>query len=203
MRPAIRSTFDILHWMTARAASSGRKLDKAFILKMLYLCQAFYGAVHDRRKLMPATFLATGAGPIEPDVYLALENNFVLSEAVAPSAEVEKFLSSVWGMFQDRSADELDMVLSKDTALAAAKARGRNSEIRLEEMAKTYKNGFPSSFAEDSAFASTRKEFETGRSNLEAAPNSAQEVRFTADGRSVTKWTPSRRVVTRRPSVVN
>ncbi|MEH6526512.1 MAG: hypothetical protein V7723_10605 [Sneathiella sp.] len=195
MRPATRSTFDILYWFNLKAVEINRSLETPFIIKLLYLCQALHAASHQQQKLMPATFLSTEAGPIEPDAFLALEHGFELSSAVAPSADVEKTLSTVWQICQNKSLTEIDFILSFDTALKAASSRGRNAEITIGEMAAAYKNGGPLSrneiafnkFPDGSAVAAKS-------SNLEAAPNAQQEVRFTADGRSVTKWAPTKRV---------
>ena len=204
MRPATRSTFDVLYWLQAKAWASSHASEIPCLLKLLYLCQAAYAAGHNQKKLMPATFLATEAGPIEPDIFLAMESGFSPKKAVPPSPEVEMLLTSIWESCKDKSQMELDLVLSHDTAIMAAKSRGRNSEIMLAEMAAAYKNGLltgksipaPAS-RQDSA------KMQTGRSNLEAAPNSTQEIRFTADGRSVTKWVPSRRLISKERPVLN
>ena len=74
MRPAARSTYDILAWLKARDWPSGPIDAPAHAIRLLYLAQALYAAGNRQRKLMPATFLATVAGPMEPDIYLALES---------------------------------------------------------------------------------------------------------------------------------
>lgn len=195
MRPATRSTFDILYWFNVKASEIGRPLEAPFLIKLLYLSQALHAASHQHQKLMPATFLSTEAGPIEPDVFLALENGFEILSALVPSPAVEKTLSTVWQICQNKSLTEIDFILSFDSALKAAAVRGRNSEISISEMAAAYKNGGPLSRNEiaynkfpDGTEVTTRS------TNLEAAPNAGQEVRFTADGRSVTKWAPTKRV---------
>lgn len=195
MRPATRSTFDILYWLNLKATEIDRPMDAAFQIKLLYLCQALHAASHQQQKLMPATFLATEAGPIEPDAFLALEHGFELASAVAPSADVEKTLTTVWQICQNKSLTEIDFILSFDSALKSASTRGRNAEITISEMAGAYKNGGPLS-RNEIAFNKfpDGSEVAAKSSNLEAAPNAQQEVRFTADGRSVTKWAPTKRV---------
>ncbi|MCF8467095.1 MAG: hypothetical protein K9G33_06800 [Sneathiella sp.] len=204
MRPATRSTFDVLYWLQAKAWVSSHASEIPFLLKLLYLCQAAYAAGHNQRKLMPATFLATDAGPIEPDIFLAMESGFSPRKAVPPSAEVETFLTSIWESCKDKSQMELDLVLSHDTAITAAISRGRNSEIILAEMAAAYKNGLLTGKSiPASASGQDGAKLRTGRPNLEAAPNSKQEIRFTADGRSVIKWVPTRRLISKERSVLN
>jgi hypothetical protein len=40
MRPATRSTFDILYWFNVKASEIGRPLEAPFLIKLLYLSQA-------------------------------------------------------------------------------------------------------------------------------------------------------------------
>jgi len=203
MRPATRSTFDILCWLKARSWVSGQAFETPFLLKLLYLLQALYAASNKQRKLMPATFLATAAGPIEPDIFLALENNLTVSKPLTPSSEVEEFLNECFEYFQDKSLTELDFILSKDTALRSAMARGRNMEISLADMSLAYKKGLPVlGFTGETKKLSPTLD-ESGRTNLQAAPNAEQEVRFTADGRSVTKWMPKKRIVSKVQPLLN
>ncbi|MEX1035418.1 MAG: hypothetical protein WDZ54_05640 [Sneathiella sp.] len=152
---------------------------------------------------MPATFLATAAGPIEPDIFLALENKFTIRTPLKPSAEVEEFLHSFYESFKDTGLIELELILSQDTAIRSATARGRNAEITLSDMASAYRKGVPKLRGRDGSTQLAPTCNEGGRSELDAAPNSQQEVRFTADGRSVTKWMPKKRIVNRDRAVLN
>lgn len=203
MRPATRSTFDVLFWLKAQKWASSQAKEAPFLLKLLYLAQALYAASHKQRKLMPATFLATAAGPIEPDIFLALENNLTIRKALSPTVEVEAFLKSFFDGLRDKGMAELDVILAQDTALRSAAARGRNSEITLSEMAAAYKRGVPAIAGKDGAAPLSPSLDGTGRSILDAAPNSKQEVRFTADGRSVTRWMPKKRIVSKDRPVLN
>lgn len=195
MRPAARSTFDILFWFQEQARLSGRSQDFSFLQKQLYFSQAVFSFLKNGRKLMPATFLATDVGPVEPDVFTALDQGLTLSSAVPPSQEVQEVLQFVWKICAEKTVSELELILSQDPALRAAKSRGRNSEIDLKEMAAAYGKSWPAlgnveafnSFPDGTKFAASK-------STLEAAPPAKQEVRFTADGRSVTKWMPRKRI---------
>jgi uncharacterized phage-associated protein len=99
MRPAIRSTFDIVAWLGERGGQSGTALKPPFLMQILYLSQALYASEHNQAKLMPATFLATDAGPIEPDLFLALEQGISVDAAVAPADHVEEVLIAVWDAY--------------------------------------------------------------------------------------------------------
>ena len=67
--PAIRSTLDVVFWFLERSDSAGRELSARKVQCFLYLAQAHFADQNDGRKLMPATFIATQTGPIEPTVY--------------------------------------------------------------------------------------------------------------------------------------
>lgn len=195
MRPAIRSTFDIVAWFEEKSEASGSALKPNILMQMLYVSQALYASEHNNAKLMPATFLATDAGPIEPDLFLALEQGISVAEAVSPADHVEEVLTAVWDVFGNAEPEIVKAALSKDSAIKSAIKRGRNSEIQIEEMTSAYPGGVSalkgqsqvSQFPDGSPF-------KVNHSNLDAAPTANQEVRFTADGRSVTRWMPKKRI---------
>jgi uncharacterized phage-associated protein len=195
MRPAIRSTLDIVLWYEKKAVSAATDLPPQNLQKLLYLSQTLYAARHEGAKMMPATFLATSAGPIEPDVFLILEQGISEIEPVVPSESVKVILEEVWDTCGALSIEQLDHMLAYDTAFKAASARERNSEILIDEMATSFQSGLriaemqdeEGTFPDGSSFRPEHK-------SLDAAPSEAQEVRFTADGRSVTRWTPKRKV---------
>lgn len=195
MRPAIRSTFDISSWLEARAVQAEKTLAPSTLMKLLYLCQAMYASDNKAAKMMPATFLATDVGPIEPDVFLALEQGVKISDTVEPSPAVEEMLTAIWDSYASFSEEELDVLLDTDIALKAAKGRGRNSEILIGDMAGAYPGGI--SALQGQSLVSKFPDgspYKVEHSNLDAAPPASQEIRFTADGRSVTKWVPKKKV---------
>jgi len=195
MRPAIRSTFDIISWLDNQCQQTGTVLPPSILMKLLYLAQALYAADNKKAKLMPATFLATDVGPIEPDLFLALEAGVKIADAVSPSPAVEETLTAVWEAYSNLDDTQFDAVFDADVALKTAKARGRNCEILVGEMAGAYPGGM--SALNGSSLVSKFPDgspYKVGHSNLDAVPSSSQEVRFTGDGRSVTKWTPKKKV---------
>ncbi len=195
MRPAIRSTFDIVAWFEERSSQGEKALNSPTLMKLLYLCQAVYASEHNMAKLMPATFLATDAGPIEPDLFIAMEHGVSLDDPVSPADHVEEVLLAVWQSYADSSPEELEQVISEDTAIKSAKKKGRNSEILIDDMAGAYPGGV-SAFKGQSLVSKfpDGSHYDVKHSNLDAVPAENQEVRFTADGRSVTKWAPKKRI---------
>ncbi|WP_025899142.1 hypothetical protein [Sneathiella glossodoripedis] len=142
MRPAIRSTFDIVSWLETKAAEEEIALEPSSLMQLVYLLQAIYAAEHKKAKLMPATFLATEVGPIEPDLFLALEHGVNITESVAPSTQVEEVLLGVWEAFVEMGDDGLEKLLEADIALKNARKRGRNSEVLVGEMAGAIRVGW-------------------------------------------------------------
>ncbi|GLQ07090.1 hypothetical protein [Sneathiella chinensis] len=199
MRPAIRSTFDVVSWLEIQGERTGNVIRPQSLMRLLYLAQALYAARHKGAKMMPATFLATRVGPIEPDLFIALEQGVRASDPIQPSAAVEAVLNEMWQACGARTVEELDLILDRDRAIEAALGRGRNSEVQIKEMVFAYADGIPSLMGDPAVTKfPDGSTFNAGHSNLDAAPNDAQEVRFTADGRSVTRWAPKRRVTTKR-----
>ncbi len=194
MRPAIRSTFDIVAWFEEQRSHSEAPLNSPTLMKLLYLSQAVYAAEHNSAKLMPATFLATEAGPIEPDLFIGMEHGVSLEDPVSPADHVEAVLMAVWQSFAD-DADNLDKTIMSDHAIAEAKKKGRNSEIQIEDMTASYPGGL-SAFVDQEQVNKfpDGSHYDVKHSNLDAVPSENQEVRFTADGRSVTKWAPKKRI---------
>ncbi len=195
MRPAIRSTFDIVAWFEEQGRQSDMALNTPTLMKLLYLSQGIYASEHNLAKLMPATYLATDAGPIEPDLFIALDQGVSLEDPVSPSDHVEDVLLAVWNFLSENGADALEKVIGSDTAIAEAKKKGRNSEIQFDDMASAYPGGL-SAFKGQSAVSKfpDGSHYDVKHSNLDAVPSESQEVRFTADGRSVTKWAPKKRI---------
>lgn len=202
MRPAARSTHDILAWLKAEDWPSRQTENPTHMIRLLYLAQALYAASHKQRKLMPATFLATVAGPMEPDIFLALDSGVTIRSPLKPSPEVVAFLRSFHATLRDFGKAEMDILLAKDTALRTAMARGRNSEITTADMAAAYSKGIPA-ITRETGGALRPPLSRDGRSDLDAAPNEKQEVRFTADGRSVTRWVPKRRITSEDQPILN
>ncbi len=66
------------------------------------------------RKLMPATFIVTEYGPLEPTIYHVFENGPPQLKAMAPNARVEAFLLIIWQRFGDHTSEELLEIVKRD-----------------------------------------------------------------------------------------
>ncbi len=136
--PAARSTLDIALWLNARSDSAGERLSPRRLHFLLYLAQALYAADHDGNKLIPATFLAAEAGPLEPNIYQLFAEGTPLTVPGKMNFAVETFLHEVWARFGRQSIAEVERFVSRDGAWSAALKEGRNSEITMELIVAAY-----------------------------------------------------------------
>ena len=137
--PVVRSTFDVVLWLLARGASAGMRLPAQKLQRLLYLAQAHFAAANEGRKLMPATFLATELGPLEPTVYHVFDGQPPKLKASAVKTEVVLFLDGLWSRYGQQSADDLLDLIKRDLAYRECLAEGeRNVEIEIAAMADAY-----------------------------------------------------------------
>lgn len=171
MVPAARTTLDVALWLMARAESAGERLQPQKLQRLLYLAQAHYAVNNQGQKLMPATFLATEVGPLEPNVYYLFQQGAPSLVYADPSPIVEEFLMGLWDRYGNRPAEDLLTTIASDGAYALALKGGRNTEITLEILQAGY----------------------GGKSAVKVkggAKPAAEPSYWTADGKRATKWIP-------------
>ena len=171
MSVIVRSPLDVAFWFLGRGDSGAAPLDAIALQNLLYLAQARWAAASHRQKLMPATFLATDSGPIEPTIYHVFRNGPPPLEFRDPRSEVVAFLDDVWQRFGHLPAKDLGDIVRADPAYQRARATGANQEI---------------------VFTATP---------AAAAPESAAQspVLATKDGARATKWIPGKGRKTKGP----
>ena len=135
---ACDSVFDVAVWMTDRALEDGEYLQPQKMQRLLYLSQAYYGALSRGQKLIPCVFVATILGPVEPTSWRIFENErpHILPHPL--SDEVKHFLDSIWRRFGSHSTDYLSKMLMKHPPFQEAMAIGKRSEICFESMRAYY-----------------------------------------------------------------
>ncbi len=189
MPSAIRSALDVAVWFEARAEQGGFRLAPLKLQALLYLAQATYAGAKDGRRLMPSLFVAGPVGPVEPNLYVILELGLPNIVPATPSREVEACLSHIWRRFGRLSAADLGRLIEADGQGANRLNEVKNREIPLSEMAAVYRRlcGAGEVPTDDPPPAPAAQP-------PSLVPPDDQPIRFTADGRSVTKWRPKRRV---------
>ena len=120
---------------------------------------------------MPAVFLATELGPLEPNVYYLMQGGDPKMVYADPSAIVEEFLMGLWDRYGPRPAEDLLTTIAADGAYALALKGGRNTEITAEIMCAGY----------------------GGKSAVKVKGGiklGAEPSYWTAEGKRATKWIP-------------
>ena len=127
--PAVRSTLDVVFWFLERGDSAGRELSARKVQCFLYLAQAHFADQNEGRKLMPATFIATQTGPIEPTVYHIFEDGRPRVVTALPGPRIETFLHGVWRRYEELGEDALHNIVCEHECYRAGLAEGRNNEV--------------------------------------------------------------------------
>lgn len=175
--PAVRSSLDVALWFTARAEGASTALSARKLQQLMYLAQALYVGRSGGTKLMPATFLASEQGPVEPTVLVALDAGLSVTPQPMVSKAARAVLEIVWHEYGAQSAVQLGRLIAADGLWRATLERGANSEITTDAMRRAYAPARPAA-----------ERMAPKRASTENA------VRFTADGRMVLKWAPKRRI---------
>ena len=135
MPTAVDSAFDIAFWFADTALNHNEYLQPQKLHRLLFIAQAYYAVATSGKKLMPATFVASEMGPIEPNVYTAFSKgrpDMEIDMFLPP--EVEDFLRSIWARFGHHSAERLTKMTKATLAYKKAYKRARRAEIPHETM---------------------------------------------------------------------
>ncbi len=139
--PASRSTLDVAWWFQARCESAGETLSPRRIHYLLYLTQAHFVAEHRGQKIMPATFLATELGPVEPNIHQLFEGGRFVLEANDPPRAVEDYLIEIWNRFGKKTVKQLEALVERDGAWRPVFQKGALLEIPAELLYRAYGGG--------------------------------------------------------------
>lgn len=161
---AVESVLDVALWFQDRARYENEHLQAQKLQRLLFVAQGQYSIQFYGRKLMPATFVAHEAGPLEPNIMRFFEFGPPNIPTLDPPAEVEEFLERIWRKFGHYSADKLGEVARAHPAYKVAIKAGHNEEIAFDSIVK----------------------------GSNSKPKPAEKIK-TADGRVVTRWMPPKK----------
>ncbi|MEQ8344807.1 MAG: hypothetical protein RIB84_08355 [Sneathiellaceae bacterium] len=222
MRPATRSALDIAFWLLERGMIEGWPLPPKRLRAMMYLAQARF-AEREARKLMPATFLVTRQGPLEPTVTLVLVSGLKRPWAPLLPPAAATFMEDFWERYGRLATSDMQKEVSRHPAWVDAWALGPGTEVQLLGIARAAAQptmrpqaenlpedplaagGGPRPAGQPDMTAGAEPahfddpEMERARVRQDSMePQALQlkedEVRFTLDGRRITKWRPRRRI---------
>lgn len=186
-KPASRSALDVAFWLLERAVGDRQAPDLRRLQLLLYLAQAHYAGERAGAKLMPATFVAEADGPIEPTVALVLANGLQNPWPPELSPEVTAYLQRLWRRYGALPAVALQRLIGTDRVWTTALAAGAGTEIPVDAMQQAYLEPVKSPHVPT---APARPK----QPAPEATGEASSDLRFTADGRAVTRWKPKRRI---------
>ena len=143
---------------------------------LLYLSQALYAAENAGQKLVPATFLAAEAGPLEPNIYQLFADGAPVIQPAPFNLEIEAFLHEMWERFGQKPMGEIATFVERDGVWSRVLDASRNAEIPIEAMVASYVGS--------RALGSTPERQQRERQRK------PQKEYWTDDGKRATKWTP-------------
>ncbi len=135
---AVESSFDVAFWFIDRALDDNEYLQPQKLHRLMFLSQAYFAVAYHGRMLMPAIFVASELGPIEPNVFRACALQRPPIEPSPMPEMVTHFLDSVWRRFGSHSAESLSRQVNAHAPYRAALTKGPRSEITLKAMIDFY-----------------------------------------------------------------
>lgn len=136
---AVKSSLDVVFWLSDQALNDREYIQPQKLHRLLYLSQAYFAVAYHGRKLMPATFVTDAFGPVEPTVFHALAfGRPHMIEGNPLSEQVRHFLDGIWRRYGPYTADQLIKKIAEHAPVALAMAKGQNEEIPFADMVKYY-----------------------------------------------------------------
>lgn len=135
---AVESGFEAAFWFLERALQDGEHLQPQKLQRILFLAQAYYGVAYNGTKLMPATFVASEEGPIEPTLYRAFSRGKPVIDLSPVEEQARHLMDSVWRQFGALSADKLTKLVKRHPPYIQAFENGPMSEISFVSMIAFY-----------------------------------------------------------------
>ena len=180
MVPACRTGLDVAFWLLEKAMLDGAEFSLPRLRWLLYLAQAEFAAAFAGRKLMPATFLALDDGPLEPTIDQVLGSGLNSPWSPEIDGTAQRFLDGFWQKRNMLPTAALQRLARADGAYQAAIRKASRSEI---EFAAPPPRAMPRLAPVEPSPPPPSK-----------PPVDGGDVRFTGDGRAVTRWQPRRRI---------
>lgn len=113
---AVRSTIDVALWFHDRAEAAQTRLPAQMLQRLLLLAQARYRPIDLEIALMPAVFVPSSMGPVEPNIYTLFEAGVPAVTRLPLADHVAAHLQSVWQVFGTMSSDDLRKAINADLA---------------------------------------------------------------------------------------
>ncbi|MBL27156.1 MAG: hypothetical protein CMM50_06355 [Rhodospirillaceae bacterium] len=133
MPTAVPSAFDVAYWFLDQAQRENLIIPPLKLQRLLFLAQAYFAASTRGEKLMPAIFVSSEVGPIEPNVHRTFAAGVTTIETIVPRPPIVDFLKGVWQAFGHQSEQALDDLVLRSKPVAQAMGTP-NTEISTATM---------------------------------------------------------------------
>ena len=138
MRPATASSFDVAIWLLERARAEDTYLQPRKLQCLLFLAQGHFAAANGGSKLMPSVFVCDHAGPMDPNVYRALEHGRPEISEMPLDEPAATFVAAIWQRYGTLDAAALDRLIAERGADELAVQQRDGSEIGIEAMQRMF-----------------------------------------------------------------
>lgn len=136
--PPSDSVFDVTEWFLDTALNDGEYLQPMKMQYLMFLAQGYYAALTDGKRFIPAVFLATQRGPLEPSSYRLYGSGRPSFSAQKMNPVTVSFLRTIWARFGAYSTEYLYKMILSHQPFIQAYAAGEKTEINLLAMAEFY-----------------------------------------------------------------
>ncbi len=140
MKTLVLTSLNAVNWIYRMAYLDNLRIQPMLVQRILYLSQAHYAALTNGRMFIPAVFVATHEGPVEPNLFQILMYGILESGITPqpPSQEGIDYLEVVWRKYGHHSAKHLLKLIVRDGVFSEVKD---NTIITLDRMMWGYKHG--------------------------------------------------------------
>ncbi len=136
--PPVDSVFDATEWFLDTALNDGEYLQPMKMQFLLFLAQGYYAALTNGKRFIPAVFLATERGPVEPNSYRLYDSERPVLSTRKMNRVTDSFLKTIWGRFGAYTPDYIYRLIATHSPYVEAFASGDKTEISLASMTDFY-----------------------------------------------------------------
>ncbi len=136
--PSVRTSLDIASWLLIRGRSAGKEINHKKLQYLIYLAYGNYFNEKFDSKLIPATFILSKIGPIEPNIYQLFKKVNLAALGNDIPENIEKYLLNIWKKYDKFEDDELEIIILKNKVWEQISLQPIGSEISDDLIIKSF-----------------------------------------------------------------
>ena len=136
--PIVRTSLDIASWFLIRGSSAGKEITHKKLQFLIYLAYGNYFKEQFDSKLIPATFILSKIGPLEPNIFQLFNKVNLANLGNEIPENIEKFLLNIWKKYDNFENNELEVVIYKNKVWDQISLQPIGSEISDELIIKSF-----------------------------------------------------------------